>query len=302
VYAAAPSELRQRRRRDVAPVVDGSSVTVRLAARQPFAGPQVLDFLGSRAVPGVELYDGTTYTRALELPHGHGTVALTAGVDHIAARLHLADWRDLAPAVGRVRSLLDLDADPVSIDDALAGDGVLRPLIERNPGLRVAGSVDAGETLIRAVVGQQISVSGARTVLGRIARAVAEPLTLSHDRLTHVFPAMDRLAKADVTDYPMPLARAETIRRVGQLVTDGLIDLGPGVDRTELVARLVAVRGIGRWTAQYVVMRGLGDPDVFLDSDLGVRHALNHLDLDPAAAQRWRPWRTYAMHHLWSTL
>jgi AraC family transcriptional regulator of adaptative response / DNA-3-methyladenine glycosylase II len=302
VYAAAPSELRQRRRRDVGAAVDGGSVSVRLAARQPFGGRQVLDFLGSRAVPGVEVYDGTTYTRALELPHGHGTVAVAAGTDHIAARFSLADWRDLAPAVGRVRTLLDLDADPVSIDDALASDDVLRPLIERNAGLRVAGSVDAGETLVRAIVGQQISVSGARTVLGRVTRAVAEPLTLSHAGLTHVFPAMDRLAKADVVDYPMPVARAETIRRVGQLVTDGLVDLGPGVDRTELVEQLVAVRGIGRWTAQYVVMRGLGDPDVFLDTDLGVRHAMSRLELDPAAAERWRPWRTYAMHHLWATL
>jgi AraC family transcriptional regulator of adaptative response / DNA-3-methyladenine glycosylase II len=100
----------------------------------------------------------------------------------------------------------------------------------------------------------------------------------------------------------MPVARAETIRRVGQLVTDGLIDLGPGVDRTGLVEQLVAVRGIGRWTAQYVVMRGLGDPDVFLDTDLGVRHAMSRLELDSAAAERWRPWRTYAMHHLWATL
>jgi AraC family transcriptional regulator of adaptative response / DNA-3-methyladenine glycosylase II len=286
----------------VGAAVDGGSVSVRLAARQPFGGRQVLDFLGSRAVPGVEVYDGTTYTRALELPHGHGTVAVAAGTDHIAARFSLADWRDLSPAVGRVRTLLDLDADPVSIDDALASDDVLRPLIERNAGLRVAGSVDAGETLVRAIVGQQISVSGARTVLGRVTRAVAEPLTLSHAGLTHVFPAMDRLAKADVVDYPMPVARAETIRRVGQLVTDGLVDLGPGVDRTELVEQLVAVRGIGRWTAQYVVMRGLGDPDVFLDTDLGVRHAMSRLELDPAAAERWRPWRTYAMHHLWATL
>ncbi len=170
------------------------------------------------------------------------------------------------------------------------------------PGLRVAGSVDAAETLVRAIVGQQVSVAGARTVLGRIAQSIAEPLTLSDDRLTHVFPSMDRLARASTSDLPMPAARADTLRRVGQLVVDGQIDLDQGVDRAALVEQLVAVRGIGRWTAHYVVMRGLGDPDVFLDSDLGVRHALAALDLDRDAADRWRPWRTYAMHHLWATL
>jgi AraC family transcriptional regulator of adaptative response / DNA-3-methyladenine glycosylase II len=113
---------------------------------------------------------------------------------------------------------------------------------------------------------------------------------------------MERLATAPVPALPMPAARADTLRRIGQLVVDGSIDLGPGVDRAALVDQLVAVRGIGRWTAQYVVMRGLGDPDVFLDTDLGVRHALAALELDPSAADVWRPWRTYAMHHLWATL
>ena len=100
----------------------------------------------------------------------------------------------------------------------------------------------------------------------------------------------------------MPSSRADTLRRVGQLVADGALDLDPGVDRAALVDQLVAVRGIGPWTAQYVVMRGLGDPDIFLTGDLGVRRALAALDLDNAASDRWRPWRTYAMHHLWATL
>jgi AraC family transcriptional regulator of adaptative response / DNA-3-methyladenine glycosylase II len=275
---------------------------VRLAVRQPFAAAQLLEFIGARAVPGVERYQDGAYTRALELPHGHGTVDLTAVDDHVEASFRLADWRDLAPAVGRVRRLLDLDADPTSIDEALALDPDLRPLVEGTPGLRVAGSIDAGETLVRAIVGQQVSVSGARTVLGRIAQAIGEPLTLADERLTHVFPSMPRLAAASGSDLPMPNARADTLRRVGQLVTDGQLDLGQGVDRARLVEQLVAVRGIGRWTAHYVVMRGLGDPDVFLDSDLGVRHALAKRELDPSAADRWRPWRTYAMHHLWATL
>ncbi len=301
VYAAAPSELRQRTQGGSA-AVEAGTVSVRLPARQPFAGRQLLDFLGHRAVPGVERYDGDTYARTLALPHGHGTIELRDAGDHIDAVFRLTDWRDLAPAAGRVRQLLDLDADPLSVDEVLGNDAALRTLIDRQPGLRVAGSVDAAETLVRAVVGQQVSVAGARTVLGRITLAIGEPLTLNHDGLTHVFPSMDRLATSARDALPMPAARAQTLQRVGQLVATGALDLGAGVDRAALVDQLVAVRGIGPWTAQYVVMRGLGDPDIFLDGDLGVKHALAALDLDSSASDRWRPWRTYAMHHLWATL
>jgi AraC family transcriptional regulator of adaptative response / DNA-3-methyladenine glycosylase II len=301
VYAAAPSELRQRTRRG--PVaVDAGTVAVRLPARQPFAGGQLLDFLGARAVPGVERYDGMTYARTLSLPHGHGTVELHDAADHMDATFRLIDWRDLAPAVGRVRRLLDLDADPLAVDEALSTDATLRILVDGRPGLRVAGSVDAAETLVRAVVGQQVSVSGARTVLGRITAAIGEPLAVAHDGLTHVFPSMEQLATAGRDVFPMPAARADTLRHVGGLVASGAIDLDPGVERETLVEQLVAGRGIGPWPAHYVVMRGLGDPDIFLDGDLGVKHALAALDLDSTASEHWRPWRTYAMHHLWATL
>jgi AraC family transcriptional regulator of adaptative response / DNA-3-methyladenine glycosylase II len=139
-------------------------------------------------------------------------------------------------------------------------------------------------------------------VLGRITLAIGETLALEHDGLDHVFPSMDQLATAPPTALPMPAARADTLRRVGQLVVSGELDLDPGADRSALVDQLVGVRGIGPWTAQYVVMRGLGDPDIFLAGDLGVRRALVALDLEGAASERWRPWRTYAMHHLWATL
>jgi AraC family transcriptional regulator, regulatory protein of adaptative response / DNA-3-methyladenine glycosylase II len=301
VYASAPSDLRNRTQRGAA-TVDAGAVSVRLPARPPFAGSQLLDFLGARAVPGVERFDGAGYARTLSLPHGHGTVVLTSAADHVDATFRLVDWRDLAPAVGRIRHLLDLDADPLSVDEALAHDDRLRALVELRPGLRVAGSVDPSETLVRAIVGQQVSVSGARTVLGRITAALGEPLELAHDGLSHVFPAMELLARADASALPMPGARADTLRRVGQLVATGEVDLDPGTDRSALVEQLVSVRGIGPWTAQYVVMRGLGDPDIFLAGDLGVRRALTALDLDDGAPERWRPWRTYAMHHLWATL
>lgn len=301
VFATSPSELRQGANRGV-PVREAGTVSVRLATRQPFAGRELLAFLGARAVPGVEHFDGDEYSRTLSLPHGHGLVAVRIVNDHVGATFQLADWRDLAPAVGRVRRLLDLDADPVAIDAALGTDRLLAPLVERTPGLRVAGSVDSAETLVRAIVGQQVSVAGARTVIGKISTTLAEPLSIAHSHLTHLFPSMDRLAGADPSAFPMPAARASTLKAVAQLVSDGELVLDTGTDRVGIVDRLVALRGIGPWTAQYVVMRGLGDPDVFLETDLGVRHALTALGAEGVDAQRWRPWRTYAMHHLWATL
>jgi AraC family transcriptional regulator of adaptative response / DNA-3-methyladenine glycosylase II len=301
VFATAPSDLRQRAGKGRAGAEAGA-VSVRLAVRGPFAGRQLFEHLGARAIPGVELWDGGSYQRALDLPNGHGTVVARPAVDHVQATFRLTDWRDLAPAVGRMRRLLDLDADPVAIDELLGADLQLAPLVAAIPGLRAAGSVDPYETLVRAIVGQQVSVAGARTVTGRVAEAIAEPLTIEHAGLTHVFPSMQRLAEADPVVFPMPTARAATLQRVGAAVVDGDLTLDTGVDRTEVIDQLVALKGIGPWTAQYVVMRGLGDPDVFLDTDLGVRHALTALDLEPDIAEQWRPWRTYAMHHLWATL
>ncbi|MFW2335634.1 DNA-3-methyladenine glycosylase 2 family protein [Ilumatobacter sp.] len=301
VFAAPPSELRTRRGAGTATTTSGS-VAVRLPVRGPFAGHQLLDFLGRRAVPGVEAWDGDTYERALTLPHGHGIVAVRLADGYVAATFRLADWRDLAPAVGRVRRLLDLDADPIAIDEALVHDPALAPLIAGTPGLRVAGSVDPDETVVRAIVGQQVSVAGARTVTGRIAIAISDELDVDHPTLTHVFPSMEHLASADASHLPMPTARAATLQRVGRLIAGGDLVLDAGIDRADAVQRLLAVKGIGPWTARYVAMRGLGDPDVFLDTDLGVKHALAALDLEPTAAEHWRPWRSYAMHHLWNTL
>lgn len=302
VFATAPNELRQRTSGKGRATTDPGAVSVRLAVRGPFAGRQLFEHLGARAIPGVEVWDGETYQRALDLPNGHGTVVARPADDHVQATFRLTDWRDLAPAVGRIRRLLDLDADPVAIDDQLGADPQLGPLIAATPGLRAAGSVDPNETLVRAIVGQQVSVAGARTVIGRVTEAIADRLTIEHPGLTHVFPSMQRVAVADPAVFPMPTARAATLKRVGEAVVSGDLVLDTGVDRAEVIERLVALKGIGPWTAQYVVMRGLGDPDVFLDTDLGVRHALTALNLSPDDADRWRPWRTYAMHHLWATL
>lgn len=301
VYATAPTELRGRAAVAAGPVQEPGTVSVRLATRPPFAATALLTFLGERAIPGVEAVTSDSFARTLDLPHGHGTVhaRLESGT-YISATFRLSDWRDLAPAVQRVRRLFDLDSDPVAVDEVLAGDPTMAKLVTARPGLRSAGSVDAAEALIRAIVGQQISVAGAGTVLGTITAAFGESLRTPDGDLTHVFPSMERLATTSVDAFPMPSRRADTIRDVARQVADGTLVLDPGVDRTSVVGQLVAIPGIGPWTAGYTVMRGLGDPDVFLDTDLGVRRALDDLGLDAGIADTWRPWRSYAVHHLWT--
>jgi len=301
VYALTPTDLRTRAGSSAGSTPEAGTVSVRLALRPPFASEPLLAFLGDRAIPGVEMSTPSGFARTLDLPHGYGTVDVASvEKNYVNATFRLSSWRDLAPAVRRVRRLLDLDADPVAIDDVLSDGRAMATLVAARPGLRSAGSVGAGETVVRAVVGQQISVAGARTVLGRISRTLGDALPAPVGDLTHLFPSMERLAAAPAGTFPMPTRRANTIRTVAQRIVDGSLVLDPGVDRGEIEERLTNVPGIGPWTAQYVLMRGLGDPDVFLDSDLGVRHALTDLDLDSSVADTWRPWRSYAVYHLWA--
>jgi AraC family transcriptional regulator of adaptative response / DNA-3-methyladenine glycosylase II len=290
------------------------TLTLRLATRAPFAGPEVVGFLAMRAVPGIEAVDADgTYARALGLPHGPATVALSPADDHVSARLVLTDLRDLGPAVERCRRLLDLDADPASVDAALATDPLLAPLVAATPGRRCPGAVDGAELLVRAIIGQQVSVAGARTVAGRLVDALGEPLPdalldPARPTLARRFPSADALAGTDPATFPMPRSRGRALVAALGEVASGALALDPGADRTDVEARLLAVPGIGPWTASYVALRALGDPDVFLPTDLGVRHALDRAGVpsSPADAElrshAWRPWRSYALHHLWSSL
>jgi AraC family transcriptional regulator of adaptative response / DNA-3-methyladenine glycosylase II len=281
---------------------------VRLATRAPFDGRAVLGFLGARAVPGVEAWDGTIYRRSLALPRGRGVVSCTAGEASVSAEFQLADLRDLTTAVARVRRLLDLDADPAAVPEVLGDDALLASSLARRPGLRIPGSVDPHEVVVRAIVGQQVSVAGARTVAGRLAAAHGEPLAVACDGLTHVFPSAAALAQADPSSFAMPRSRAAALVGACRALAEGQVVLDPGVDRDASVAALQQLPGIGPWTAAYVAMRGLGDPDVMLASDLGVRRAVARSGADdrPAAIERrahaWRPWRSYAVAHLWASL
>ena len=313
VFGRRPSELRARRR-DRAEATPGS-ITVRLPYRAPLAGQALLGFLGARAVPGVEesTPDGT-YRRTLDLPRAPGVVEValpegTTGADgpdrHVVATLRLVDLRDLGAAVERTRRLLDLDADPVAVAEHLGADPDLGPVVARAPGRRVPGTVDGAELAVRAVLGQQVSVAGARTLAGRLVAAVGEPLPEPSGGLTHLFPRPGALAQDPLDSVGMPSARKQAIRALTAALDEGLV-LDPAADREEARAALLALPGIGPWTTDYVAMRALADPDVFLDTDLGVRHGLDAVGLSgpPAAAAahaaRWRPWRSYAVLHLWA--
>ncbi len=304
VFAVTPTALRHRRNI----VAEPGTVTVRLAARTPFDGTRLLEFLAVRAVAGVEEVVDGSYRRSLDLPHGTGVITVTPAADHVVGAFRLDDLRDLNAAVARTRRLFDLDADPTSVDAALETDAVLRPLVARRPGLRVPGHPDGTELVMRAVIGQQVSVAGARTVAIRLTRRFGKPLDAPTGSITHRFPDAETLATVDAAEYPMPRARGEALRAVAVAIADGDLVIDSGADRDELRARLVALPGIGPWTAEYVLMRAVGDPDAFMPTDLGVRRAFeaNGLDARPRAvverAEAWRPWRAYANAHLWASL
>jgi len=310
VFASAPRELR-RSRRGRGKGAPGE-ISLRLPFRKPFDLNVLLGFLGDRAVEGVEALSGGTYRRTLRLPRGAGVVTLSDGGDHVQCVLGLADLRDLGPAVQRCRRLLDLDADPVAVDEVLGNDQLLGPLVRRSPGRRVPGSVDGSELAVRAVLGQQVSVAGARTLAGRLVAGYGEPLPESlaapKEGLTHLFPELAAIEEAASHDFAVPAARRETLRRLAHALAEGEILLDPGTDREGAERKLLALRGVGPWTASYIAMRALGDPDAFLPTDLGVKRAAGKLGYpeDPGSldriAERWRPWRSYAVQHLWDSL
>jgi len=314
VFAVAPRDLRKVNRH-ATPALAGS-LTLRLPYRGPLDAEALFGFLGMRAVPGVETWEPVTmtYRRTLDLPHGVGVVALSPGPGlgpspgYVSCTLRVDDWRDVTTAVQRCRRLLDLDADPDAVVDVLGSDGSLAALVAKRPGLRAPGAVDGNELAVRAVLGQQVSVIGARTLASRLVTAYGVPIANPTEGLTHVFPRAAALADASDGHLAMPGARRVSLRLLCAALASRDIVIDAGADRADLVRQLVALKGIGPWTAGYVAMRALGDPDVFLPTDLGVKVAAGRLGLttEPdalrARAERWKPWRSYAMHHLWASL
>jgi len=306
VFGTAPTALRVAPR--PAPPAPRGRVVLRLSRRVPFAWGPLLAFFAARAVPGVEEVVDGTYRRSLRLPHGPAVVELADGGDAVRCTLALADPRDLGPAVARCRRLLDLDADPVAVGEALGEDPLLGLLVRAVPGRRSPGAVDGAELAIRAILGQGITVAAARTLAARLVAGHGTALAAPQGGITHLFPAAVDLAAADPASLAGPAARRSALHLVATAIAAGQLDLEAGADRAEAVRRLVAIRGVGPWTAGYVAMRALGDPDAFLPGDVALRHAVVRQGGPPdprgiaALAQRWRPWRSYAVHHLWASL
>jgi len=236
---------------------------------------------------------------------GHAIVDLQFGPTEVTLTVTLSEETDRSPsdvsAIGdRVRNWLDLNADLERIDAHLAQDPSLAPRVKALPGLRVPGTADPFETAIRAIIGQQVSVAGARTVAGRLALAVGPPLSITDHEITHLFPGPAEILAAPDDLFAMPQARRLTIRRCAEAIADGTVDLEVRPDNPveHICSSLLSIKGIGPWTASYIAMRALGDRDVFLPTDLGVIRSMERSDrsIDP---ERWRPFRSYALHHLW---
>jgi AraC family transcriptional regulator, regulatory protein of adaptative response / DNA-3-methyladenine glycosylase II len=306
VFALTPTDLRRvgRRRGDV---VEGT-LTLRLPYRAPFDWPTLLDWLKTRALPGVAEASDGIYRRTLRLSRGAAIVSLQQVDGHVRCTLRLEAMADLAGAVLQCRRLLDLDADPLSVFEVLSRDPHLSRAVKKRPGLRAPGAVDGFELATQAVMGQQVSLAAARTLTTRLVTAHGDLIKITDPTLTHVFPTADRIATADLSRLGVPATRQATIRGLARAVAREELELDPGADRAEVYRRLLAVPGIGGWTAGYILMRALGDPDTFLPSDLGIKKAGARLGLGESAraisehAAAWRPWRTYATHQLWATL
>jgi AraC family transcriptional regulator of adaptative response / DNA-3-methyladenine glycosylase II len=266
---------------------------VLLFTREPFDGAALLAFLAARAIEGVEEVRDGTYRRTLALPHGGAILELTPRAGGVEAAFALDDPRDEPEAIARARALFGLDADPVAVSDVLGADRHLGPLVARRPGLRVPGAVDGWEIAARAVLGQQVSVAAARRLAGRITATLGQALATPDGALTHRFPAPAAVAAAPDEAFPMPRSRARALREVAAA--------DPPLATPASAAQLLALWGIGPWTAGYVALR-LGDPDVFLPGDVAVAKALRELGLTVEDASGWRPFRSFAVLHLWANL
>jgi AraC family transcriptional regulator, regulatory protein of adaptative response / DNA-3-methyladenine glycosylase II len=304
-YDRSPRELRRVRER--APAASGTApLTVRLPYRPPYRWRDVLRFYGLRAIPGVETIDGDVYRRALAVGDAQAIIEVRP---HDRDGFLEVGMREVPAArvfevVQAVRQVFDTDAPINDIADALRGDPRLAALLKRQPGVRVPGAFDGFELAVRAILGQQISVRAATTIAGRIAVRYGTPLSAPCGALTHLFPVPEQLRRARFNNIGLVRSRADTLRRLAAAVAGGDIGFHPLQDLAEFHAALTAIKGIGDWTAQYVMMRALKHPDAFPAADLGLMKGLEpgvrvSAKQLAARADDWRPWRAYAAMLLW---
>jgi AraC family transcriptional regulator of adaptative response / DNA-3-methyladenine glycosylase II len=315
VYQRTPTQIRSlARQTEIQP---GNQYLFRLNFRPPYHWQGMLDFLAARATPGVEVVEAGTYRRSFSLrgsggiggsgkgsdgkgSDGYFEVSLDEGRDALRVRIQFGDPQSLFFIIERIRAMFDLNADWAAIVQSLRADPVLEGRVKTDPGLRVPGCWNGFELATRAILGQQITVKGATALAGRMAHSFGKPFS-GASGLTHLFPPPEVLADARLGDIGLTGARAETIQVLARAVCSGTINFEGVVDSDAFLNRLCEIPGIGKWTAQYVAMRALGEPDAFPSSDLGLLRAMaleSSRELE-RHAEAWRPWRAYAAMYLW---
>lgn len=282
--------------------------SVRLSCRPPLDVDALFAFLAARAIPGVEAVQGLEYRRIVSTSRGEAVLrlrpstgtAMELGVDG-------AGRDEVVGFAGVARRMLDLDADPAAIDEVLAADDALRPLVRAHPGMRLPGAFDGFAATVLAIMAQGVTLPSARTLAGRITHAYGRIVDVGDPAIGRVFPEPKVLARADLSALGLTGRRAATIRAVAASVAEGRLELDAKADRGRTLATLSTIPGIGPWTTGYVALRVFGDRDAFPPGDAAVRAAFRRLGLpsDPASiaarAEAWRPWRGYALAHLWAT-
>jgi AraC family transcriptional regulator, regulatory protein of adaptative response / DNA-3-methyladenine glycosylase II len=306
-FGCPPSAFRCR---TVADRGSEGKLTLRLQYRPPLDGDTLLAYLAKRAIPGVEEVVDRRYRRTVVLPHSRGIIELEPAekTNAILLRLQLSDLSDLSMLVQRCRQFFDLDAVPGAIADVLGADPLLAPLVAAHPGLRIPGTVNGFELAVRAILGQQISIAGTRTMASRLVAALGEPLKQPQGPLSHFFATPQALAQADLQGLGLTKGRITALRALVYAIVDDGLELDHNTDRDQTITRLLQLPGIGPWTASYIAMRALGDPDAFPLTDLGLQRAFEQQGVAAdrrsieKRAEAWRPWRGYAAHHLWACL
>lgn len=306
LYGRAPRDLRTAKNAEV----HASLVTLRMGYRPPYDWDSILSFFAQRAIPGVELVERGRYRRSIAVGDAVGSFEIAPGRNCLVATIRLPQLRALLSVVGRLRRMFDLDADVEAIGAHLARDAGLAPLIAQRPGLRTPGGWDPFEYAVRTILGQQITVSGARTLAGKLVRlagASVAPDVTGHIALTHVFPTPAQIAVADFTGFGMPRARIAALQALARAALSDPKLFAPDKAPDDAQMRLRALPGFGEWTAQYWALRALRDSDAFPAADVGLLRAMtvDGKRLTPKAlaerAEAWRPWRAYAAQHLWAS-
>jgi AraC family transcriptional regulator of adaptative response / DNA-3-methyladenine glycosylase II len=309
LFGRPPGELRRSRQADIPAAADG--ITVRLPYKPPYDWDAIIRFLSDRAIPGVELVEPKRYARTLQVDGACGVVIVTPRKDGaLSAEIRFPKMKALPAVIARIRRVFDLSADPTLIGAHLSQDPALAPLVAARPGLRAPGAWDGFELAVRAILGQQITVSAARGLAAKLVATYGEPVedpAAAALGLTRVFPTPDRLVGQDIAALGMPRARGAALEGLARTVAADPTIFTPRADLESAIAALKALPGVGEWTAQYIALRELREPDAFPQADIGLMRAMaDEAGVRPTADQllarseAWKPWRAYAAQHLWA--